>query len=216
MQYYEKRMDTIDLEYVYREMRKQVKRLERRIRDKDQGVESDDDEGCEGVELIRDSGMIHNHNHNMPVSKNDDKPGEDEDELGSTEPEAFKLDPSDFANGLDYVKSFVKETRKKHISDQRNEVRRRESLGYSFKTENLQPRSFRKALVDKRNKPLKGDAYYLTAIVPILKETYRAFFNGTKKPSYSCVGKELVRDPYVIGILTTSPIGEIPPVTLCE
>ena len=95
-------------------------------------------------------------------------------------------------------------------------MRRRESLGYSFKTENLQARSFRKALVDKRNRPFKGNSYYLTAIVPILKETYRVYFNGTKKPSYSCVGKELVRDAHVMGILTTSPIGEIPPVTLCE
>ena len=117
MQFYEKRMDTIDLDFVYRELRKQVKRLEKRIKDKNQAVESDDDEGFEGVELIRDAGMIHNHNHNMPTKNNEDKPGEDEDELGSTEPEAFKLDPSDFASGLEYVKSFVKETRKKHISD---------------------------------------------------------------------------------------------------
>ena len=90
---------------------------------------------------------------------------------------------------MDYVRGYVRETRKLHQSDQRNEVRRRESLGYSFKTENLQPRCMRQALVlDDENRPLPGAHYHLTAIVPILKETYRAKFNGTKKPDYLRIG----------------------------
>jgi len=56
----------------------------------------------------------------------------------------------------------------------------------------------------------------LTAIVPVLKETYHAKFNGTKKPLYTRVHQNLMRDPYVMGILTAAPVGEIPPVTLCE
>lgn len=56
----------------------------------------------------------------------------------------------------------------------------------------------------------------MTAIVPILKETYHAKFNGTKKPMYTRMKSELLRDPHVIGILTAGPTGEIPPVTLCE
>lgn len=64
----------------------------------------------------------------------DDQNMLDEDELGSTEPEALKLDPKDFKHGKDYVLSYVRETRKLHASDAKNELRRRESLGYSFKT----------------------------------------------------------------------------------
>lgn len=66
-----------------------------------------------------------------------DSLGQDEDELGDTEPEAFKLKQENFQCGSDYVKAYVRATRKLHISDARNEARRRESLGYSFKTENL-------------------------------------------------------------------------------
>ena len=73
----------------------------------------------------------------------DEKSNDDEDELGSTEPEALKLRPEDFSRRADYVKSYVRETRKLHGSDARNEVRRRENLSYSFKTENLQPRCMR-------------------------------------------------------------------------
>ena len=82
--------------------------------------------------------------------------GEDEDELGSTEPEALKLRPEDFARGADYIRSYVRETRRLHNSDARNEARRRESLGFSFKTENLQPSAFRKPLVNKSGRPHRG------------------------------------------------------------
>lgn len=52
--------------------------------------------------------------------------------------------------------------------------------------------------------------------MPILKETYRAKFNGTKKPNYTRIETRLMRDPYVLGVLTAAPAGHIPPVTLCE
>lgn len=113
------------------------------------------------------------------------------------------------------MKGYVRETRKLHYSDQKNEERRRVSLGYSFKTENLQPKALRKPLVDKFNQKL-DQGYYLTAIIPVLKETYRAKFNGTKKPIYTRVHAELMRDPHVLGIMTASPVGDIPPLTLCE
>lgn len=85
-----------------------------------------------------------------------------------------------------------------------------------FKTENLQPKALRKSLVTEENKTLPGKAYYLTAIVPILKETYRAKFNGTKKPTYQMISSEFMRDTHVLGILTASPVSEVPSVTLCE
>lgn len=72
----------------------------------------------------------------------------DEEELGSQEPEAFKLNQSDFHNPLDYVLAYVRETKKLHRSDARNEIRRKESLGFSFKTKNLQPECLRKPLVN--------------------------------------------------------------------
>lgn len=139
-----------------------------------------------------------------------------EDELGSMEPEAMRLRPEDFDKGTDYVKSFINETRKLHRSDARNEQRRRESLGYSFKTENLHPAAFRKPLVDKSSKPHPGAVYHLTAMVPIMKEKYKARFNGTKKPTYIKIESEYVREPNVLGILTAGAPGYLPPVTLCE
>lgn len=114
--------------------------------------------------------------------KEDEQNCLDEDELGSTEPEALKLDPKDFKQAKDYVLSYVRETRKLHASDAKNELRRRESLGYSFKTENLQPKAMRKSLVNQQGQKLMSNSYHITAIVPILKETYKAKFNGTKKP----------------------------------
>ena len=142
--------------------------------------------------------------------------GQDEDELGDTEPEAFKLRPEDFKTGSEYVKAYVRTIRKLHFSDAKNEARRRESLGYYFKTENLQPKALRKALVDNQNQPLQGKSYFVTAIVPILKETYRAKFNGTKKPTYTRIDATLMKDQFVMGVLTSAPSGHIPPVTLCE
>lgn len=110
--------------------------------------------------------------HDRPKKKE----GIDELELGSIEPEAFKLKINDFESPLEYVKGFTREVRKLHRSDIKNEIRRKESLGYNFQTENLHPSAFRSPLVDKDGQPLSK--YYLTAFVPILRETYRAEFNG--------------------------------------
>ena len=124
----------------------------------------------------------------------DQQKAEDEDELGSTEPEALKLRPEDFAKASDFVKSYVRETRKIHNSDAKNELRRRESLGNTFRTENLQARAFRSPLVTKSGRPLKGESYHLTAMVPVLKETYHAHFNGTKKPTYERIKTEYMQE----------------------
>ena len=114
------------------------------------------------------------------------------------------------------MKSFVTEVRKLHRSDVKNEIRRKESLGYNFKTENLQPKSFREPLVTKDNKPV--DKYYLTAFVPVLKETFRAEFNGCKRPKYIKLedGENWMRDTHAIGLITAAPISQVPPVTICE
>lgn len=141
---------------------------------------------------------------------------QDEEELGSTEPEAFKLREEDFAKPADYVRSFVRELKKLHHSDARNEIRRRESLSYVFRTENLQPKALRKPIATPAGQTLPGMSYYMTAVVPVLKETYKAKFNGTKKPTYTRIGTELMRDRHVMAVLTSSPVTDIPPVTLCE
>jgi hypothetical protein len=52
-------------------------------------------------------------------------------------PKAFKLKPSDFKQGIDYVKSFIKEARILHRSDANNEERRAKSLSIVHQTENL-------------------------------------------------------------------------------
>ena len=148
--------------------------------------------------------------------KNGAKEAKDEEELGSTEPEAFKLKVEEYMNSADYVKSFVAEVRKLHRSDVKNEIRRKESLGYNFKTENLQPSAFRKPLVGKNNQPVRK--YYLTAFVPILRESYRAEFNGCKRPKYFKLKTEesWMRDIHVMGVLTAAPMAQVPPVTICE
>ena len=207
MEYYEKRMDTIDHKFVYTQYQKHVKRLEQARQRSAAGVNEED------ADLVNDLLDSCKFSEAMQFSE---PQAEDEDELGSTEPEAFKLNVEDFKKGVDYVKGYVRETRKLHRSDARNEVRRRESLGYSFKTENLQPKAMRKPLVDKAGKALGGESYHLTAIVPVLKETYRAKFNGTKKPNYTRTETEPMRDSHVMGVLTAAPVGSIPPVTLCE
>ena len=51
----------------------------------------------------------------------DDNLPEAEDELGSMEPEAFQLKPENFAKPADFVKSFIRATRKMHFSDVRND-----------------------------------------------------------------------------------------------
>lgn len=53
-------------------------------------------------------------------------------------------------------------------------------------------------------------------MVPILKETYRAKFNGTKAPSYYKISTDFVRESHVLGVLTADSQGDMPPVTLCE
>ena len=138
----------------------------------------------------------------------------DEEELGCTEPGAFKLAPEHFKSPLDYVRSFVSEVRKLHTSDAKNELRRKESLGRIFKTENLQPRALRTPLLDETGN--ERAQYFLTAMVPILKENYQAMFNGTKRPAYNLQSQAQMKDKYIFGVLTAEDPGLIPSVTICE
>jgi len=202
MEYFATRMGYIDDDFVYSQFKKHLKRL-------DQGRKV-------GPFSQNDADLILAEIAAEQQSSKFSEGQQDEEELGSTEPEAFKLREEEFSSPADYVRSFVREIRKLHHSDARNELRRRESLSYVFKTENLQPKALRKSLVAETNEILPGLAYHLTAIVPILKETYRVKLNGTKKPTYRRINTELMRDSHVLGILTASPVSEVPPVTLCE
>lgn len=49
---------------------------------------------------------------------------DDEEDIGLKYPRAFELSQTDFATGLDYVKSFVKETKMLHRGDVHNEERK--------------------------------------------------------------------------------------------
>ena len=85
-------------------------------------------------------------------------------------------------------------------------------MGHIFKTENLQPKAFRNSLIDAKE-------YFLTALVPVLRETYTANFNGAKRPKYCKNGQTWVKDEIIMGVLTSAdpmPTGQIPPVTICE
>ena len=81
-------------------------------------------------------------------------------------PRAFKLKPSDFKEGLDYVKAFIKEVRVLHRSDVKNEERKAKCLSMTHQTENLQPECLRGRLTN-------GELF-LTGVVPILREDYKA------------------------------------------
>lgn len=85
--------------------------------------------------------------------------------------------------GLDYVKSFIKEAKLLHRGDVHNEERRAKSLGNVFSTESLQPDCFRAKF---------GTAdVFLTAMVPVLKETFKSDFTG-KRPRYDLIKSELL------------------------
>lgn len=85
---------------------------------------------------------------------------DDEEDVGLKYPKAFELNQSDFPTGLDYVKSFVKETRALHRGDVHNEERKAQSLGKVFTTESLQPECFRAKF--------KESELFMTAMVPVL------------------------------------------------
>ena len=85
---------------------------------------------------------------------------DEEEDVGLKYPRAFELSQADFQTGLDYVKSFVKETRAMHRGDVHNEERKSKSLGNVFTTESLQPECFRAKLSDTE--------LYLTAMIPVL------------------------------------------------
>lgn len=182
-------------------------------------------EDCKGVDF-NDDEFMGSENYFQEVFQRVSKPVEnanvknklDEEELGSTLPQAFHLQPEDYKSNQDYVSSFVREIRKLHKSDARNEVRRKESLGFSFKTENLQARAFNTPLVTKDNEWHTGKSYYLRAMVPILREAYSAKLHGTRRPQYTRIenSETWLRDSHVIGILSASPLPPVPPVTICE
>ena len=54
--------------------------------------------------------------------------------------------------------------------------------------------------------------------MPILKETYRAEFNGCKRPKYIKLKEQeqWINDTHVMGVLTAAPMSQVPPVTICE
>lgn len=112
----------------------------------------------------------------------------------------------DFQSGMEYVKSFVKETRVLHRGDACNEERRAQSLGYNYLSENLQPECLRDQL--------KSDSLYLTAVIPIYKETYKGDYSG-KRPSYQHKEGEFISEGQVFGILTPKFCGQLPPLTIC-
>lgn len=64
-----------------------------------------------------------------------------------------------------------------------NEERKSKSLGNVYTTENMQPSCFRGKL--------NPDKLFLTAIVPILKETYKSDFSE-RKPKYELIKTELL------------------------
>ena len=131
---------------------------------------------------------------------------DDEDDEGLKYPTAFALNLDDFTTGLDYVKSFVKETKKMHRGDVHNEERKAKSLGNVFTTENLHPECFRAKFTSSE--------VFLTAMVPVLKETYKADFSE-RRPNYELINSELLKEEKILGILTPKYCGQIPPVTVC-
>ena len=93
-------------------------------------------------------------------------------------------------------------------NDRIYEDQRKETLSFNFKTNNLQPSAFREKI--------DLTSCFIKAMIPVLTETFSIEFNGTKRPKYTKIKEEWLKDPSAIGVLTGRWTGHIPPVTMCE
>ena len=111
-------------------------------------------------------------------------------------------------NRPDHIRQVMHLMHKLYWGDRLHEDQRKESLGYNFVTQNLQPSALRR--------PLDLGSCYIKVMVPVLTETFEAKFNGTKCPTYVKIAEDWLAKPSVIGIITGDWAGYIPPVTICE
>lgn len=106
---------------------------------------------------------------------------------------------------FEYVKQFVREVRKLHFGDRENEFARKESLGHCFTTENLFPEALRETI--------NGDKVFIKAMIPICEESHDANFSK-KRPVYTITEKKFKPQKVVFGVLTSNPVGYLPPVSI--
>ena len=85
-------------------------------------------------------------------------------------PIIFNLEPSDFKSELEYTRAIIRQVRRTHSIDDRMENARRDSISKVYTTLNIWPTALRAPMV-KEEAP--RDLYYVKAMVPICKETYR-------------------------------------------
>lgn len=142
------------------------------------------------------------------VSKLQKRSTKEEDELYD-----LPIFSDDYCKGetdLKYVKTFLRELQRLHQADRDNENARKESLSLSINAKDHYPKSLRTSLRDTNE-------FYVKAMIPIMRETYRCHYDpqDSFKPCYNKISEQELSEELVFGVLTSSSVGHIPPVTIC-
>jgi hypothetical protein len=90
------------------------------------------------------------------------------------------MKPEDFKDELAYTKAVIKSVRRTHSIDDCMENARKESLSKNFFTRNIWPTALSAKVVEEGSdqaSPMLKDTYFVKAIVPICKNTYRQSYN---------------------------------------
>jgi hypothetical protein len=114
--------------------------------------------------------------------------------------------------------------RRTHSIDDRLENARKESISKNYVTRNIWPTALRCPLVETASGSGGAelhDSYYVKAMVPICKSTYRQCYNPrdlvSEKVQFKLINQEYLRDPVIFGVLTAKNfVGQMPPVSVCE
>ena len=133
-------------------------------------------------------------------------------------PIIFNLEPSDFKSDLEYTRAIIRQVRRTHSIDDRMENARRDSISKVYTTLNIWPTALRAPMV--KEEALR-DLYYVKAMVPICKETYRQCYNPknlvTEKVKFKLTKEEYLKDQVIFGVMTAENfVGQMPPVHVCE
>jgi len=99
---------------------------------------------------------------------------------------------SDFPDNIAYTRAIVKQVRQTHSIDDRLENARKESISKENTTRNVFPTSLSNCLVDQDESGLKWKhkSYYVKAMIPICKETFREEFSLQRphdKPKFKLI-----------------------------
>eukprot|EP00347_Sterkiella_histriomuscorum_P014175 403361874 len=117
----------------------------------------------------------------------------------------------------EYIRQFIRQVKRLHTSDRTFDTTRRESLSQNITILNPQPKIFQKSFEDYVSQDGKYQVY-CKAIIPVLRERYRCTYieNNGFRPTYSKLDEVFLQEQMAFCLVTTIPMGYIPPVTICK